>query len=448
MDYFLYASTGLAALLCTLAGTRNVRAGLLVLVMVILFASMSIQVESRGYTGRTWLYAIQSKRAELYLAASCLLMIVVAVHANLVQIARVPATALIMLLVNMYAGLMDMRENQAEGVMRVGLSVISIGAMAMFSTAVLRTWDDFLPLLRALGLAGILWAGGSLVQAVLDKSQMLVGWQARFVGLLGNPQGTAVYLGPQSAIVLWLVLNDSKRLLRWMWSLLYITLIMFVLWTGSRTGALLAVTGMMFVLRAKLGRAVLLLPIAAIGVVVIGFVVSALEIDLPFARLTEGGDTRTEAWLTLIEDASHAGLFGLGMAGVRFVENSFLMGWVQYGFIMLVILLGLVVAMFVQSLKLWNVRKDVPKHIAQVIDLTLGYYAMLFIGAQFEWHLVSRVDANIPFIVLFGCMGTTILALVRTQQAEMAEREHHGYSSGVEDEAYADYGEDGSGRLA
>lgn len=439
--YLVYVGVALGGVALLLSGTRNVRAGVLILAVMIMSSAISPQMAERGYYGRTWLFAAQSLRAELYLASACLLSLIIAVHGNKVQFSRVSVVSYLMLCVNIYAGILDARWTPQEGMFRVGLSIVTIGSAAIYVTAMLRTWDDYLALLRALGLVGLLWIGGSMVQAVLDKSQMLVDYGRRFVGLLGNPQGTAVYLGPQSAILLWLFLNDPLRRMRWLWGGAFATVLMMVAWTGSRTGALLTMVGIVFLLRARFGRAVFALPLLVLGLIGVAYLVQAIGIELPFDRLLGGADTRSLAWTTLLEDALNAGLFGEGWQGARFVENAFLLGWVAYGPIMLAILLAIVASLVVLNVRLWRIRGEVADSVRSLIDLIAAYSVMFFIGGQFEWFIISRVDSNIQFVVIFTTMGASILASVK-QSRESAEElpteevaEASEYGEGYEDSA-------------
>jgi hypothetical protein len=434
----LCAVVGAVALI--LAGTMKIRGAALVVTLMVFASSLAPQMAARGYYGQTWLYPVQSLRAELYLAFGVLLALLVAVHAGKVRLNQVPLPTILILIINYFAGVLDTRETIQDGVFRIGLATATLGSLALYCTALFRSWDDFLPMMRAVGLAGLLWIGGSMVQAVLDQSQMLVDYGRRFVGLLGNPQGTAVYLGPMTTILLWLVLNDPARRMRWMWSMAFALVVMMVIWTGSRTGSLMAILGILFLLRARLGRAVILIPILGVGLIVVIYVVDMIGIELPFARLIGGGDTRTDAWKTLIEDALNAGFFGEGWGGARFVENSFLLGAVMYGPLMLVLLLLLIGSLFVLSSKLWRVRKHVPKQIAGLIDLIIAYSVMLFVGGQFEWFIISRVDANLPFIVIFSCMGASILTLVREQAALQDEYPETEQFDAIEYGEDVDYG--------
>ena len=62
-----------------------------------------------------------------------------------------------------------------------------------------RGWDDYLHFFRAVGLVGAAWSGACLLQVFLDRSQVVFPGTSRFTGLLGNPQSTAVYIGPMAA---------------------------------------------------------------------------------------------------------------------------------------------------------------------------------------------------------------------------------------------------------
>lgn len=412
----MYVVGVLGGIFLLLGGIRNTRAGAAIVCLIVFFASISPQAEGRAFYGQTWLFSLQSKRAELYLAASCLLAVVVAFNARFLRTDRISAVAMLMLVINLFAGVLDTRHDPAGGAQRIGLAAVSLGALAMFVSAHVKTWDDFLPLMRALGAVGVLWVGGSLVQAVIDQSQMLVGWQRRFVGLLGNPQGTAVYLGPQSAIVLWLTLNDPVKRMRLFWIALYAILLMMVAWTGSRTGAILTILGAMFMLRARLGAMVFVLPLIGLGLVGVAYFVNAIGIQLPFDRLLSGGDTRSEAWAGLLKDALSTGLLGEGAGGARYVENAYLLGWVIYGPIMLAIMLIQLMAMGVNGIKLWRARHEMPTSARRLVDLIVAYYAMFFVGAQFEWYIVSRIDANICFVVIFSCMGSCLVSMVENNR--------------------------------
>lgn len=444
LQYLLYLVGVVAAAGVLMAGARNVRAGFAILTVMVLFSAMSTQSEQGKelFAGRTWLHAIQANRANLYMGAAILLALVLLMHTRLIQMQRVAGAAVIMLVINLYAGVLDIRHDPLGGAQRVGLAMLAIGSLALFVTASLRTWDDYLTLMRALGAVGALWIGGAMVQAVLDQSQMLMGWQKRFVGLLGNPQGTAVYVGPQSAIMLWLALNDPVKKMRVLWSCLFAVMLMMVVWTGSRTAALLTLTGAMFLLRARLGGAVFLLPILAAALVGVSYIVSSLGIQLPFDRLIAGGDTRSAAWSGLFEDALATGLIGEGWTGARFVENAYLLGWVVYGQLMLLLMLAQLLFMGVNAARIWGVRRETPQSIRRLIDLIIAYYAMYFLGAQFEWYIVSRIDANICFITIFSCMGVCIYQTVLQQRQLGEEFGHEPEAWQSPATEYADYGAD------
>src|SRR5207237_1186026 len=79
--------------------------------------------------------------------------------------------------------------------------------------------------------------------------------QGRFWGMLANAQQAAIFCAPLAIIALWLLLNDESRRARVLWFTLLAINMLFLAWTGSRTGAMLCVLGRVFGLYARLGRA-------------------------------------------------------------------------------------------------------------------------------------------------------------------------------------------------
>lgn len=424
VQYGAYLVGLLIGLWMLIAGTRNLRAAVAVVCVMAFFSSIASQVETGVSANRTWLYPLQDQRAQLYLVISCVLTVIMASNTRHLRLDRFPVVAGLMLMINVFAGVLDTRDDPADGAMRIGLAILSLGTLAAYVPAMIRGWDDFLPLMRALGMAGVIWVGGSMVQAVLDKSQLLMGTASRFTGLAGNPQGAAVYLGPQSAIILWLMLNDTSRRMRFLWAGVYAVILMMVAWTGSRTGVLLALIGAMFLLRARIGRAVFLLPVLALALVGVGYLVGSLGIELPFDRLTSGEDTRSAAWRGLLDDALHSGLFGGGARGARFVENSFLLGWARYGPIMAILLVVQALAMGISGLKLWRVRGLLPTRVKGLVDLTIAYYLIYLAGAQFEGIIIARIDPNLCYIVIFSCVSLCMQGIARDGGGVEADHEH------------------------
>ena len=114
-------------------------------------------------------------------------------------------------------------------------------------------------------------------------------------------------------------------------------------------------------LYSRVGRAILFMPVAVAGLFGLAMLIDSLGIKMPLDRFLEGGDTRSSVWMGLFDDALRTPLFGEGIGGARFVENSYLLGWVMYGPLMLVLLLLLAISVIFLSLRLRLVRPAVER---------------------------------------------------------------------------------------
>jgi hypothetical protein len=186
--------------------------------------------------------------------------------------------------------------------------------------------------------------------------------------------------------------------------------------TGSRTGAGVFVIGASAVLYARLGRAVLLIPIVvgiAYGMLSL---VESLDLTRGLARLTSGADTRSEAWRVLLREAMNHPLFG-SPAMTKFTENSYLMGVASYGLGMAVLMLVLLCTSAYQSLRLWRARHWLDLSERRLVDLILGFNAAYFLGAFFEWYILARLDIMMIMFLIFSGMSTHLLDLASANAA-------------------------------
>lgn len=373
--------------------------------------------EGSDVANKTWLRPIQLQRANLYFACGGMLFIAMLVHLNRLG-TKIPAGAALMLwVINIYAGTLDVNHyDLRSGVERIVFSTVTLVPMLFLVPALLRSTEDIFRFMRAIGFVGVLWTGACVVQFVLDRSQLVFPGTARFTGLLGNPQATAVYIAPMAALLTWLVLNETSRRLRWVWILATGATVLFLGWTGSRTAALTYMMGLTAVLYARAGRAILFLPFVAAGVYGLFALTQALGVDLGLDRLTSGTDTRTAVWLMLIDDALGAPILGWGQLRKGGVENSYLLGWVIYGPIMLLLILAMMGAAIFQGLRLITVRRRLGPLERRVCDFVLGFYAIYFSAAFFEWFIVARLEATIPMFVVFSSIGQHLLEQARWKE--------------------------------
>jgi hypothetical protein len=241
-----------------------------------------------------------------------------------------------------------------------------------------------------------------------------------------------------TALLLWLGLNDPKRSLAPLWLAATGFGAICLLLSGSRTGVALFILGSVFVLYARIGRAVVLLPFAAL----FGYLGLKLlrDLDLTGAeRLVSGTDTRTAAWARLLETGLENPLIGVGFYKLTANENSYLIAMAAYGIGMLVLVLLLVAVWCLLALKLFTVRSWLTPYQRRLADLVFAYTAMYFAGAVFEWYIIARLDNNLLVAIT---ITTTMMWLLRQAHANRVAHDHARleafYSDEHDDEQAAD----------
>jgi hypothetical protein len=409
------ALVGGTALLLSLL--KSPKATIVVVGIMIFAGATAAQDAGSNIVNATWLRPIQLRRAEIYLVGGVLVSIAMLIHLGRMGTKFPPFAAVTLWLINVYAGTLDTHHyDPKEGVLRIIFATVTLIPTMFMVSALIRDTNDILRWFRMVGIVGAVWTGACCIQFVLDRSQLVFPGTARFTGLLGNPQSAAVYVSPMTALMTWLVLNETSRKLRLFWIAVAGISIILLGWTGSRTGALTYMMGLTAVLYARAGRAVLFLPFVALGVYGLFSLTQAMGVDLGLDRLTSGRDTRTEVWMMLIEDALNAPILGMGQQRRGGVENSYLLGWVIYGPGMLLLILTMLGSAAFQGLRLLFARGRLGSLERRMADYVLGFYAIYFTGAIFEWYIVARLEASIPMFVIFNCVGAHLLRTAKWQE--------------------------------
>lgn len=421
LAFVAVALVGVAALLLSLLKNPQVT---IILLGIMIFAGATAAQDAAGgqAANSTWLRAIQLRRAEIYLGAGCLVFIGMIVHLNRLGTKLPPFAAICLWVINIYAGTLDSHHIEPkEGLLRIIFATVTLVPMMFMTSALIRDSYDVLRWFRMIAVVGSAWTFACCIQFVLDRSQLVFPGTARFTGLLGNPQATAVYISPMTALMTWLVLNETSKRWRTYWIVVAGITIIFLGWTGSRTGALTYMMGLTAVLYARAGRAILFLPLVAAGVYGLFSLTQAMGVDLGLDRLTSGKDTRSEVWSLLIEDALHAPILGMGQQRKGGVENSYLLGWVIYGPGMLLLILTMLGSSCFQGLRLLASRRRLGPLERRMADFVLGFYAIYFSGAVFEWYIVARLEASIPMFVIFSTVGAHLLRTAKWQEMHGVE---------------------------
>lgn len=408
LDFQQLVIAGVFAAVGLVLVAARFKAALLTLMVMLGASAITAPADDLGRPQVTWIMALQIRRREIFAIAGAMLLVTIVFHVRRMHVNRVAATAVCLLVIGMYAGLMRIVSalDTQGGLISMLYAAATIGPAMIAIPALLEDENDHMWMLRMIGAMSILWAGAVAVQFVTYRG-VLTAAGGRFNGMLGNPQHAASYLAAASTVCLFLLLNDKHRF-KAVWAATLAANVAMLMWTGSRTGLAMSVLGCTAVLYTRAGRAILYLPIAA---VLFMFVVSALEANIGVVgeRLREGGDTRTLAWRHMFNVFLENPVFGVGEAEKTGTsENSYLYGLAAYGVGMGALILVLVLVAGFQALKLFRVRGLLDPLEKRLADLCLGYYAMYFGSAMFEGIILGRNSVNLVFILIFGAMAVRL----------------------------------------
>lgn len=415
---------GTIGLIIALAATGRPVRGVWIVAGMVLAAALGIQVNWLGRLVVTFWTPIQLYRSHLFLSGGALLFIVVIGLFAHRALQRLAAPTVVLLVIAGLAGLLRLvHGDPKDGVATLGFAVATLMPLGYFGTSFASEWTDWHKLFRALTVANVIWILGVFVQLVVNPSVLTVSNSSRFVGLTGNPQHCAVYLSIMCVLLLWLAMNDPQRRYLGFWIALLGIDGVLLMWTGSRTGLLMVLTGSTLLLWRRIGQAILLLPIAAaVAFAAIEFV-PGLDIGSASSRLTSVENTRASVWLTLLKEGMANPIIGAGVDATKSQdasENSYLLAWAAYGFGMVIVLIGLMIVSAAQAFRLLRARSWLGEH-APLADLVCAYYPMFFLGALFEGYIMARVSVTLVFLVLYSSLGVALLrALAAEQEYEPA----------------------------
>lgn len=412
---------------------RDLRALVYPLAGMVAVVGMIAQTQFGQRVNNTWVAPLQDYRAEVYLSLALLIGVGMMVHTGRLSLARVASPAILLIVMQFYSGLLRMvHATPLDGLQSIAFAAAAHIPLALAIPAILDDEDDHLHLVRGLGLGACLWLAAVLVQFGVNPSEMNPKGGGRFTGLAGGPQQLAVYLGPLGVVLLWLALNETKARYKPAWVAATGFAVIALLMSGSRTGMGLLTIGATFVLYARLGRAVLLLPVVGLFAYLALQLLEQLELT-GAQRLVSGMDTRTAAWNVLLQTALENPLIGVGFYNVQANENSYLIAVAAYGVGMLFLILVMMALWVWMGLRLWLLRGYLNVRQRRLADLVIGYMVMYFAGAMFEWYIIARLDINNLLAIVTGSIMLSLLRTARqNQHAAQLESLREHYAEGDE----------------
>lgn len=420
----LFAAFLVTLLLAGFMGAlRNPRNAWPIITVMIIFAGLAVQTNRDGSaSNQTWLQTLQQARSAGYLFSAAFLFLAMLVHMGKLRLHDIPVQGFIIFAIQFLCALLRFdHEGPSVGAQSVVFVIVTMLPLILLLPHAFQDWEDWYVFIRAIGFASAIWVGATFVQFLINHREMVLGAQNRFSGLLGNPQGTGLYMAPMTACLLYLLMNETKRLRWWLWLATVSLLIVYSLWTGSRTCILITGIGAMFVLYSRMGRFILILPVFAIlfiGVfqlaVSLGLSVDAVE------RLTSTQNTREASWEVLMEDMWDNPVLGYGFKESRANENSYLLAFGAYGFITGSLVVFFLFYSLAYMFKFWRYRKLLPAKHRQLADLIIAFNAAYFAGSCFEWHIIARLEVNLLYMCIFSVMAKRLMEKVDAETSTQA----------------------------
>ena len=388
----------------------------------------------------TWMLWAQVNHANLHLVLGILLTLLVAVTGG-AAVRTLSAQSVLLFLMAFYAGTLQFIHEDAKAALQaIGFAIATIPCFGAAISMSSRNHDNCVNLLRMMMWVSIAWTFCCSVQFVINP-KYLVSYQGRFFGVLGNAQHAAALTAPMAIIAIWLLLHDPSRRSKILWVALIAINLLFLGWSGSRTGGLMFMVGLMAVLYSRIGKAILLLPIAAVLFWILASLATELQIGANLERFVSTANTRDWVWTGMLQAAFENPLIGIGWRGGELgTENSYLGALSAYGIIYFLLTMTLLTVSVWQCIN-FNLRKRWlrPEQRA-IVDIFTAFNAMFFAGALFEGYILARSFIPQLMLLTFAGIGVWI-------RDEIAHNQEHAYDY-MHPHEPSEYGELDAGSLA
>lgn len=288
--------------------------------------------------------------------------------------------------------------NAGRGLIGLSAYILLFLTLGLGVARWLQTVKDVYTVVWVVSIVGAIAATGCFYQLVVNSSVVII--NKRLIGISGNPQGYAVTMAFILPFVCFLASKKGNR--RWVRPLLLAVIAVMSLqlvWTGSRTGALSAVVGLIVLFHRNLGRFVLLAPAVVIAIyLVMPYLEGSQEIA---SRLVSSQDTRSAVWSILYDRFQRNMLFGASTDVLQTAENSYLSSLSEFGIIGTLPLVGAMIALGVQLARLHKNRRLLGDE-SFLVDLVTASWATIGVAAMFEGLLLGIGTLSVFLIYMMA----------------------------------------------
>lgn len=416
----LAAMAGVVGAIILLASKRAI----LPLVAGMLFVcSIGFYADSYGFVAKNFMWPIPYYRAEIFAALGALMFAWILGHWSKIHISNIAPQMVVICLMAFYAALIRMiHGGPVEGGTSIIFASATLVPLALALPAALDDERAWINMLRLLALMSAAYLAASMVQLVINPNVLTRPPSNRFTGLSGNPQYVAVTFSVYAVVTLWLTLFDPKRRFRLLWAALLGAQLIVLAWTGSRTGAGMAVVGGCFAFYRRFGKLVLFAPLGLVAAYLFyDLFLAGQGVELVTSRLVSTENTREGAWRTQWQQFMASPIIGVGVTETE-SENSYLYAISAFGVGMGGLIGLLMLVSGALCLKLFVRRNLLPPHLRTLADLVIAYHALYFAGGFFEGYMVARVGTHIVFMSIFSAIMANLIRRTYAAPATVHEQ--------------------------
>jgi len=243
--------------------------------------------------------------------------------------------------------------------------------------------------------SGALFVFGTVYQLLINPSAAVT--KTRLIATTGNPQAAALTIAVVLPAMCYLLMAKAgTRIARIILAATTGFLVLFLIWTGSRTGMLMTLIAMGLLFRTRIMRGMGIVLICGVFFLAASMVFT--EGTVGAERFLSTTDTRTRDWLLLLNEFAASPIVGIVHEDVAVQENSYLTAAARSGIIGLTLLSVAGVFAMISLIGVLRDKRQLGEYVL-LADLLAAGLVSLAIGANFEAFLVGTL--TIPVFITY-----------------------------------------------
>ena len=341
----------------------------------------------------------------------------------------------------LFIGMIGLFIDPVRGAFGVVCYLATIAVFAFGLPSLMQDEEDSQGFLKVFAMAGLFFIAANLLQLTGGYYNAVL--QGRLAGVAGNAQQMSVTCCAFIAVgCFFFSTGQTGSWTKWIAGVALGILGLFILWSGSRTGAICTAIIVFGFFRARVGRLALL---GVIGGAAFAVAIAVFSESLDIVeRFVRGSDTRSEVWQSAVVDFIDSPLFGqiplTKDDGLNFVESTYLRTLALMGILGGAVLAALMYSWVLYAVRIWRMGRAVPS-LAPHADFVVAGTAFFVVVNISEGLMMGVLTLFVPFIYAIFSSGAFVLDM---GQQELDWREEQG----IDGDAYAgdasDYdGDDG-----